>query len=380
MRPFLTILLLLSCWIAISTGCKKVYAPPAIQVDNRFLVIDGVLLNSPDSPSTFILSRTTRLSDSSTVSSAEAGAQVTVESNAGEHVDFTEQAGGIYKANTVSLNTANQYRLKIITAAGSQYLSDYVTVKQTPPIDSLNWKQQNDVTVYASTHDPLNSTNYYRWDFVETWQYTSNINSELGVKNGVIFFTDSTNQQYNCWSTANSSKIILASSIALSADVISQAPITVISQNDSRIGIRYSILVKQYALTEQGYQYFEILNKNTENLGSIFDAQPSQLTGNIHSVSNPAEVVIGFFSASSVQQKRIFISNNEVKDWNPVNTDRSCDSMNIQQNTTNYLLYDYADQAFGPYHFVSPDVLAIARKSCLDCTLKGGTNIKPLFW
>ena len=96
--------------------------------------------------------------------------------------------GGIYKSNPLLLNSADKYRLKIITASGEQYASDFVEVRQTPAIDSITWQQQNDVTIYANTHDPSNSTTYYRWDFIETWQYRSQLESELGQKNGIIFY------------------------------------------------------------------------------------------------------------------------------------------------------------------------------------------------
>lgn len=359
-------------------GCKKPYNPPAVQVDHKFLVIDGTLLNSVDSPSVFTLSRTVRLTDSTTASFPEPGATVSVESNTGEIFAFTELPGGIYKSNPLLLNSANKYRLKIVTSSGNQYLSDFVEERQAPAIDSISWQQQNDVTIYVNTHDPLNGTTYYRWDFVETWQYRAQLESELGEKNGLIYYAD-TNQMYNCWSTTNSRNILVGSSVALSNDVISMAPINLIPQSSEKIAIRYSILVKQYALTSEAYQYFNILKKNTENLGSIFDAQPTQLTGNIHSVNNPSEVVIGYFTASSVQQKRIFINNTQVTGWNYVIPGRTCDLLLIDQHLY-YLDYDYPDPEFGPYYFSGSTGLVITRRSCLDCTLRGGTKHKPSFW
>jgi hypothetical protein len=47
-------------------------------------------------------------------------------------------------------------------------------------------------------------------------------------------------------------------------------------------------------------------------LGTIFDAQPTEITGNIRSLSDPAEKVIGFINAAPVQEARIFISKEEV--------------------------------------------------------------------
>jgi hypothetical protein len=382
MKKLLYILLSISFCIVIYIGCKKPYNPPAIQFDNKFLVIDGTLINSADSPSVFTLSRTIKLTDTTFSSAAERGATVSVDGSSGESYPFIEQAGGVYKSNPLLLNSANKYRLKIITSSGDQYLSDFVEVQQAPPIDSITWQQQNDVMLYINTHDPSDNTKYYRWDFTETWQYTAPLKSELGVENGLIYYVEDrpNDQKYNCWSTDNSSEILVGSSIGLNQDVINRAPIGTVPQNSIKINVRYSILVKQYAITENAYQYFSILKKNTENLGSIFDAQPTQLIGNIHSVKNPSEVVIGYFTASSAQQKRIFINRDEVANWNYIYQGQSCDMIPIEQNPTNFLLYTYPDPGYTAYYFFGMTGLELNRVSCLDCTLQGGTNQKPSYW
>lgn len=379
MRALLNIIFFSAIFFCVNIHCKKPYAPPAIQVDYKFLVIDGQLVNSADSPSIFTLSRTKKLTDSTFSSAPEFGAKVFVEGNAGGIFNFTEQPNGIYKADHILLNTANKYRLKIITTSGDQYLSEYVDVKQAPPIDSITWQQQNDVSIFVNSHDALNNTKYYKWDFIETWQNASPLDASLSNNNSVLFYVDSTNQTHDCWSNANAKEILTGSSVALSQDVISKAPIAIVPQNSQKISIRYSILVKQYSITEQAYQYLQILKKNTENLGSIFDAQPTQLTGNIVCVNNPSQIAIGFFSASSVQQKRIFISKNDVTNWNYVYTGRSCDIIAIPHGSPLFV-YDYPDPEYAPYYFSSSTSLVVARKTCVDCRLNGGINQKPTFW
>ena len=121
-------------------SCKKSYNPPAIQVNNRFLVIDGVLVNSVDSPTVIRLSRTVKLTDSTFASSPETGAMVSVEGNTGQSFPLVEKPGGVCISNPLSLTYSNQYRLKITTANGNEYLSDYVNVVPTPSIDSVTWQ------------------------------------------------------------------------------------------------------------------------------------------------------------------------------------------------------------------------------------------------
>ncbi|KAA9041249.1 DUF4249 domain-containing protein [Ginsengibacter hankyongi] len=365
-------------------SCRKPYSPPAISVDHRFLVIDGTLINSADSPSIFALSRTVKLTDSTFASSPETGATLSVEGENGDIHHFSELPGGFYRSAPIVLNPSSRYRLNITTFNGKQYSSDYVAVKQAPPIDSVTWQQQNDVMIYLDTHDPSNATKYYRWDFTETYQYEAPLNAELSQDHGNLYYVDNTpNQTFDCWRTVNSTDILLGSSVALSQDVISDAPVTIVPQNSQKISLRYSILVKQYALTEDAYQYFSILKKNTENLGSIFDAQPTQLTGNIHSVKNPGEVVIGFFSASSVTQKRLFITKNEVSNWHFVDTNLECGVKSIGHFALpdpRFFVWNYPDTAYYPYYFCGSSCLMIARRECVDCRVRGGTNQKPLYW
>ena len=68
----------------------------------------------------------------------------------------------------------------------------------------------------------------------------------------------------------------------------------------------YSINVKQYALSHEAYLFFEKIKKNTEQLGSIFDPQPSELQGNIHCITNPAETVVGYVDISEEKVQRNF--------------------------------------------------------------------------
>jgi len=382
MKRFFNILSIFILSGILYVSCKKNYNPPAINVDNRFLAIDGSLVNSVDSPSVFRLSRTTKLTDSTLAYYAETGATVSVEDSSGGSLAFVETEAGKYISNPLSLNLSDKYRLKITTSSGENYVSDYVPVKETPPIDSVSWQQQNDVSIYLNTHDPQNSTKYYRWDYTETWQYEAPLNAELSQDNGALFFVDSTNQTFDCWRNLNSSAILIGTSIALNQDVINKEPITIVPQNSQKISIRYSILVKQYAITPEAYQYYSILKKNTENLGSLFETQPTQLVGNIQSVKNPSEVVIGFFTASSVQQKRIFISKNDVSNWNFLDSNRDCGVMiiahDILPNPGFYLFY-YPDPDYYPYYF-SQSSLYIARRECVDCRVKGGVNHKPSYW
>jgi hypothetical protein len=358
-------------------ACKQVYEPPVITAPNRFLVVEGVINTTPASRTTITLSRTRNLVDT-VVTDPIKGAIVRIESKAGSTYLLAEQANGQYVSAQLSLNPNDSYRLRISTN-GTEYNSEFVQAKTTPAIDSITWQQDKDVTIYANSHDALNNTRYYRWDFTETWQYRAVYETIWGVSGNLIFLRDPSQQVYNCWATAEANQIAIGTSIKLAQDVIDRAPVTVIPHPSEKIGVRYSILVRQYALTEAAYKYWEILQKNTEQLGTLFDAQPSQLKGNIRNEANAAEPVIGFVSASSITEKRMFIDNSQLVDWVSLSTGTGCDLKNTPQDPSNFLIYTYPDPNYAPYYFVTGAII-LAPKTCLDCTLRGGTNQKPSFW
>lgn len=371
--------------LLIAFACRKPFEPAVIKVDYNYLVIDGVINAGTNAVTVINLSRTKNLNDS-LAPKPELAAQVMIQTEGGANYLLTPQGNGAYASAALNLNVAGKYRLKITTSNGNVYESDYVPVKQTPAIDSLSWKQDSvnkDVTIFAHTRDLRNSTRYYRWDYIETWQYRAAIEASWGLNGRTIYFipvNDPVLQQYNCWGTIYSPTVATASSEALNQDVISYAPVNKILHNAEKLMVRYSINVRQYGLTKEAYQYWQIIEKSTQRTGTIFDPQPAQVVGNIRCVTNPSEPVIGYASVSSVTEKRIFIDHNEVNDWFFKPSGVVCVQISTFQNQANYLLYDYADTSFAPNYYVTPGTMIVTKKDCLDCRRRGGTNIKPTFW
>lgn len=361
--------------------CKKAYQPPAVTANNNFLVMEGVINTGTAAITTIKLSRTRSLGDTSVSLRSEKGAQVQIETESGSTFLLSDKGNGIYQSVALSLNPTLRYRLRITTSGGSMYQSSFVVAKQTPAIDSVTWQRDKDLKIFVHTHDPSNNTIYYRWEFDETWQYRAAYQASMGVKNRIIFYLDSTNQTYNCWGTEHSTNIITASTAVLAKDVISYTPIRVIADSTEKPAIRYSINVQQFALTEDAYNYWEILKKNTQQTGTIFDPQPSQNNGNLKCINNPDEPVLGFVSACSVTEKRIFINNNQLINWVYIDPAISnCVQSTGSQDPNNFLHFIYPDTTFSPYYFITPGTVAILKTPCLDCTRRGGTNSKPLFW
>jgi len=252
-------------------------------------------------------------------------------------------------------------------------------LKITPAIDSVSWKQGAnvaDVSITLNTHDPSNNTRYYRWAYEETWEFHSFYDTNLGYANGQVYFRDPSQLTNVCYNTAASTDILLGTSAQLSSDQIEDAPITTIYDGSDELNARYSILVKQYALTKEAYDFWQLLRRNTSQVGGLFDSQPSQLIGNLHCVNNPMEPVIGFVSASTVTTQRIFIRRSELRAWNSTSEALVCAPRIISDSVQYYL----SDTSLAPAYFLSGGALAIAKKICVDCRRHGGTTTKPSYW
>ena len=356
-------------------SCVKSFNPPVLQSANlNYLVVDGFIV--PGSATTIKLSRTLNISDSFRFV-PELNAQLYIEGLSGSSYSFQTGFDGVYTSPAAFLSNDDQYRLRIVLSDGKEYQSDYVEVKQSPPIDSLEWEEKGDISIYANTHDPSGKARYYKWIFDETVEYRSIYESFIDFKNGEIIFLNPDEYRYQCFKFYNSTNICIGNSGALAEDVIRRARITELPNDYSKVAYRYSILVKQFALTPDAYKYWQTLQANTEQNGNIFDPQPAQLRSNIHNVADPDEPVIGFVSISNYTEKRLFIRATQLRYRPPVPYFDAC---SVDVISPSFAASYLADGAKLPAYFVTGGGLAIANAICVDCRLQGGTTVKPPYW
>jgi hypothetical protein len=357
--------------------CVQTYVSPYKSPPTGYLVVEGVIAVNGETQ--YTLSRSIGLPGDSAIPLVT-GARVQVEGSDSSVYPLPEQGTGIY-GDTLSLNPALQYRLRITTSGGGRYLSDFVPVKPTPPIDSVSWTYDagTGVTIYANTHDPNNATHYYLWSYEETWQYFSPWESYYVYRpdSNVVVARRPDQLVNRCWHHDASSALLIDNTSKLSQDVVYQFPLVTIPPNTQQLASLYSIVVNQYALTVDNYNFLLQMRVNTESLGSIFDVQPTELIGNIHSLSNPADQVIGYISACYAQQHRIFISYQQLPYWE---YEFQCPGPNrVTPNDPDSIQYYFLYNGDTPIDS-SASGYTYNASYCIDCTIQGGTTIKPLFW
>ena len=382
MKFFLYIMVVL-----LVTGCKEKYDPPVQSPVTGYLVVDGVI-NSGPGAAAITLSRTTKFENKNM--EYEKGALVKLEGEDNSMYTLVEKPQGQYSIDNISLDAGKKYRLRITVTGSKVYLSDFTTVKNNPPIDSISWKRQDDgVQLYVNTHDPLNNTRYYQWTYDETWQIQSDFVSTLkykitslpgeGQQYSVVYRDSSTfsfdSTIINCWQFNSPTNLSLGSTAKESQDIV-YLPIAFVPKASIKLGVLYSLHIKQTTWSKEGYEFLERMKKNTEFTGTIFDPQPSELNGNIHCVTDAGEPVIGYFNICPLQEKRIFIQSSEVPSWG------------YNSGCYYVLLKNISDsiKANGGWSLL-PTVVSsgnistflAALPECVDCTLRG-TNKKPAYW
>jgi hypothetical protein len=387
-RPLLLLFLLFVL------GCQEVFEAPEKIGSEGILVVEGII-DSGLGSSTLSLSRTGSLSSRSTFK--EEGASVSLVNSSGETYRLKEKTPGKYEIDSPDLPAGSIFFLKIEIKNGQEYLSDSLMVIETPEIDSVYWhREENGVLIDLATSNSLqNSSKNYLWKYTQTWEAFAEYRRYLEIqqnvsttgrrryevaylqKDGKPFF-DST--MYYCWQQEFSNQLLINNTRRQQENRLRQ-PIAFVENTSAKFKTLWSIEVEQVSISNKAYDFFELMKKNTELTGSIFDPQPAILYGNIHSVNNPEELVIGFAVLSPVKKKRIFIKRSDLTGWNPFT---ACDpqlfsnsSDVIRDQVLNSFLPAYVPSDAAPFPQVPVFVADLA--PCVNCRING-FNGKPDFW
>ncbi len=383
-KHFRNLLFLLA--ILLSMGCREKFEAEISSPTSGYLIVDGYI-NTGKGPTEILLSRSIGLKEDER-NTSELKALVQVEDDKSNIYKLLEVAPGFYSQN-LNLSGTGKYRLRIKTLNGKEYLSEYVDSKITPRIDSVSWKRTADgVQLYVNTQDPSNNTRYYQWDFQEAWEYRSETNSEIkyiAAQNRIADRTDA-EQIYRCWKIRKSKNIFINSTAKLTKDVVSLNPLLFIKSGSQELGQRYRLIVKQHALSREAYEFFEKIKKNSEGMGSIFDPQPAEIRGNVKCISQPGEIVIGYVSAATREDKEIYISGADLPLWG---YQPSCPGpyKDIGIHADSLIKYFVGKNLSEKYTPISPILQGLKIvawsanvESCVDCRLQGGSTTKPDLW
>ena len=303
-----------------------------------------------------------------------------------------------YWIDTEDLPTNTLYALHV-EADGKTFQSEFQALMETPDIDEVKYEEKDEsISIRLLTLGNKNHSSHYLWTYEEDWEFHApvDINSISGIpyyaKNIYqLGFSGEYNPYYYCWGHNTSAYIHIYSTENLEANKVN-IELFEIPANDVRISYIYSVLVKQWSLSDEAYKYYRTLKQYTEEGSGLFAPMPSLLKGNITCTSNPELNVQGYVLAASLKTKRIFIHRSDFTKIHP-EYDGGCSSETpdlsnkywtsiwgeaIEKKgavaiTTNGYFQPSLNPNFGESTLYS--------KECVDCrSVEGATKKRPDFW
>jgi hypothetical protein len=378
--PYLLFLLLI--------GCIDAFVPtPQLSMES-LLAVDGVITND----TTYIeLSRTAPLHvdlrEERFAYSTE-GATLYVECEDGRrYADARYLGGGVYAIVNGALDTALRYRLHI-DLEGEAYESEYLAPLVTPDIDSLSWVKRGagePVYICVSTHDAHDRSRYYRWTYREHWELRADFFAQAGYiggnrYNGVVLYDLHTaNNTYYCWNTDSSKTFLMEDVERLTENAVVEKRLIEIAPSHDKLSILYYVAVTQHQIRKEAYDYYANLQRNIEQTGSLFSAIPSEMTGNVHCMSDPLRPAIGFVEVSRTAAADRFIPTSEAL-YEPVDNHCAATILQSPYDPSGQLYIYLFTETISPSPGVVGGVIkSFAAPRCVDCTQRGTKN-KPAFW
>ena len=387
------ILFLLLYFINIS--CTEQYVLQSNNYDEA-LVVEATITNEFKHQEIKI-SRTFRLEENGP--KLEVGADVFITDNNDNKYQFEENNGKYISTTEFKAVQGNVYRLTIKTGDGRTYESSTETLTTANEIQSIiptvqTKNNEKGVSIIVNSFDPDNTSKYYRYEYEETykiiapsWNPFKAITIPKTPHDSIDVVLRDNSEIKTCYSTIVSNDIIATTTVGFSADQV-HFPVRFISNNNPIIAHRYSILVRQYIQNLAGYTFYKTLKDLSGSESILSQNQPGFFYGNLKSVDNPNEKVIGFFEVASVSSKRVFFNYSDLfpNEAEPpyfvdcesrkfkfcfIAADPECrGAILLSLISSNDL--QYLSQENNLYYYM-------ALPPCVDCT-KISSNIKPSFW
>jgi hypothetical protein len=387
-------------------ACLEPFSATVGDESSSLLVVDGLISNENKAYRVLLTHSVSNIDEEIL---PETGANIIIEDNLGNMTVLTEIEDGVYETDVIEFTgvPGRTYTLQISTKNGNVYRSDPCLMKPATQIDSVYYVPGNHpdsvteshftgLNVFINGKVNADGVDYLRWSYDEDWKFAIPFGNNLEVPTPDGGWEPVPSKKY-CWKSAASSDILIQPlSGAAQQEIDGKELFFVDSKNTDKLLQRYSVLIKQYSISKEEYEYWRKLEQTNPDISNIFGEQPFTISGNVKNEANPDEKVLGYFSVSACATRRLYIDYSEIRHLQlPVNDYyNSCsydslmfDALNMSAYEVyeNYVLNDFYNYelafAIIPANSMSttPIGLAVSTPQCCDCSLQGDIN-PPDFW
>jgi len=368
-------------------SCIEEYWPELGGKYEDVLVVDGEITNEPG-PYTIKLSRSTNLERPEYRPLVRY--TVTILDNLGNSEILSELGAGEYitSENGIQGIPGRSYKVQIVSPNGNTYVSSFEKMRVSVGIESVfvqyetmeDLDYEYDLEGYRFYINSLPSsldTTFFLWKLIGTYKYNANHYIKYMYDGNMHVFTPY-DSLYTCYLTYKVPEIFTYSLSNLSEPNVTGYPLHFVNTEDKKLSLKYSLLTRQYVVSKKAHEYWKHLHEQNSNLGSMYSVQPFQVIGNIKSLENPEELVLGYFMVASVSENRIFVTR-------PGNVEfhyaTECELITEDLGTMLWLWRNqwplYLAAVYGEH---GQSAALPGSQECVDCTKSGGTLTKPDFW
>jgi hypothetical protein len=317
------------------------------------------------------------------------GCQIVIIDDQGNTFNLNQSDAGVYLIwmNSADLVAGRSYKIRVQTPDGQVLesafdkmpngpddIGDIYTVVENTPTNDPDYNIYG-AQFYLDFSAAEDDSRYYRWKLTETWEYHTQYPIEFYYDGTVHQVSPPDTSQKYCWKTQLVEDVFTLSTVHLTENALNGIPLNFIYSSSNRLEVLYSLLIEQSALSEDAFNFWDKLRVNSLQDGGLYTTQPLAIKGNIENLSNPENEVLGFFQASSLTTKRIFVE--PLPDLE-LDIFPSCQINLLQYGG----LLEISPYEYPAYLFSSNGQwsLATMTKECVLCSAQGGSNVKPDFW
>jgi len=318
-RAFITLIL------SALTGCIEPLEVD-IKSDDVRLVVNGIITDDPV-PYTVTLTQTKAIPYVPYKIPVVTGAIVIIADAHGNTEQLFEREPGVYLTGAAFRGQVGQtYTLFINTPDGKKYTSTAEKIVAVPEIDSLYFEVERRIALneenvprevywlnaFVNTRDLTGQQDYYKWEYEAVYQIDTQpwLHKRQDARGNWV--PDPLSCCKTCWITQFNNVISLQHDQLLNGKEISRQLVVTLPINNQLFNSRLRLEVTQYSISEGAYDYWNLLKTQIGGVGNIQDPPPAFVRGNISSLSGQDEVPLGFFGASAVARKSIFVSTSQL--------------------------------------------------------------------
>jgi len=301
-------------------------------------VVDGLITNDPG-PYEVKLSYSTSLDNTLKKAPTGAGATVWIYDNFNTSEKLSEVSPGVYQTNKNGIRgiAGREYYIRIKTKFGREYQSTPQRLEAAGEITNVSFQFQKDglksnapgqyidaIKILMDSKGNEKGDNLFRWRWntiFEARTFPELRTAQLTgppfpfpepcsgyISNGSSITKVAECTCCICWPNNYSTKSLISHNRIIDGNEFEKIDLGNIPAGTQQFYAKYYIKVEQLSLSEDAYDFWNLIEKQESGQGNLFQPNSVKVRGNIQSITDPEEEVLGLFGVSGITRKELYIT------------------------------------------------------------------------